>query len=313
MRPEMPVVEHIYKNHHLDSTRWSEYSPRDGDVVITTAYKSGTTWTQKIFYHLIYDGIDNPPSPDVVQPWPDCDFFGQSREALRGELERITEKRYLKCHLPLDGLTWYPQVRYVIVCRDPRDVFMSLFNHYSRYTDVFYEMLTESMPRCPEDPREFWKNWITRGWFDWETEGYPFWSNLHHTQSYWEYRHLPNLLFIHYNDMLADLPGAIRRLADFTSIEASNEDIERVTQSTTFSAMKREATRNDEENGARALRFAGGESGFIFKGTNGRWKQILTEEDLALYWAARSRVLSPDCAAWLENGGPIPGSSKPQN
>jgi hypothetical protein len=28
-------------------------------------------------------------------------------------------------------------------------------------------------PFCPDDIREFWQLWITRGWFEWENEGYP--------------------------------------------------------------------------------------------------------------------------------------------
>ena len=50
----------------------------------------------------------------------------------------------------------------------------------------------------------------------------------------------------------------------------------------------------------------GGENAFIFKGTNGRWRDFLREDELALYEAAKARVLAPDCAAWLENGGPVP-------
>ena len=42
---------------------------------------------------------------------------------------------------------------------------------------------------------------------------------------------------------------------------------------------------------------------FFFKGTNGRWVDVLTPEDLELYEQARQRVLSADCAEWLEKGG----------
>ena len=32
---------------------------------------------------------------------------------------------------------------------------------------------------------------------------------------------------------------------------------------------------------------------------------VLSDEDLELYEKAKARVLSPDCAAWLENGGSV--------
>ena len=305
---ELPAVTRTYQNHHLDSTRWDVYTPRPDDVVITTAYKSGTTWTQDIYYQLTYGDEDTAPTPDAVNVWPDACFMPLDRDALKAWLDGFEVQRFIKSHLPLDGLPYYPETRYVIVCRDPRDVFMSLFNHYSRYTDEFYGMMNapdklmgKPMPVCPDEPGELWQDWISRGWFEWESEGYPYWSNLHHTQTYWNFRHLPNFLFIHYNDMLDDLEGAVRTLAEFAGIEVSDEKIRRVVEATTFANVKKRVDA-DESDDPMAMTFKGGKKGFFFKGTNGRWKDVLTEEDLTLYEAAKNRVLTPDCAAWLEHG-----------
>jgi aryl sulfotransferase len=38
-------------------------------------------------------------------------------------------------------------------------------------------------------------------------------------QSWWDFLHLPNILFVHYADLLADLEGEIRRVAQFLEIE----------------------------------------------------------------------------------------------
>jgi aryl sulfotransferase len=238
-----------------------------------------------------------------------------------GSAEQTTQRcaalegqRFLKSHLPLDGLPWWPEARYVVVCRDARDVFMSLLNHYSSYTDFAFALFNDQpdrvgppMPPCPEDPRELWRMWMTRGWFDWESEGYPFWSNLYHTASYWPYRHLSNVLFLHYNDMLADLEGAVRRLAGFCRIEVDDELVARVARRTTFSNLKRSAIEAEKKAppGMPEV-FRGGQQTFFNKGTNGRWRDVLTDEDLELYAAAKQRVLEPDCARWLETGGPVP-------
>jgi aryl sulfotransferase len=40
----------------------------------------------------------------------------------------------------------------------------------------------------------------------------------------------------------------------------------------------------------------------VFKGTNGRWKGVLSPEELALYAHTVETVLPPACAAWLEHG-----------
>jgi aryl sulfotransferase len=46
----------------------------------------------------------------------------------------------------------------------------------------------------------------------------------------------------------------------------------------------------------------GGAKTFFFKGMNGRWKEVLSPEELVLYEQAVERVLTPECARWLEQG-----------
>ncbi|MFQ5699514.1 MAG: sulfotransferase domain-containing protein, partial [Myxococcota bacterium] len=115
-----PQRTRIYQNHHLDSTRWDVFVPRDGDIVVATPYKSGTTWTQLILLWLLHG--DRDPLPDLfsLSPWVDARFMGTTKEQLRTLLEGLEDRRFVKTHLPLDGLPYYPQVRYIVVARDPR-------------------------------------------------------------------------------------------------------------------------------------------------------------------------------------------------
>ena len=96
-------------------------------------------------------------------------------------LEAQQHRRFIKSHLPLDGLPCFPQVKYIIVGRDARDVAMSMWNHYSEFVDTVYERSRhlpaghgEPLPPPPSDIHAFWRNWITRGSFAWTSEGYPF-------------------------------------------------------------------------------------------------------------------------------------------
>ncbi len=303
MANTLPAVTHLYQNHHLDSTRWRQFKPREDDIVISTSIKAGTTWMQTIILHLIFQDLQTR-NIDDISLWLDMRI--NPLNAVISRLEAQEHRRCIKSHLPLDGLLYFPQVKYIIVARDARDVFMSLWNHYSNYTPFQYERFNggadrvgEPLPLCPEDIREFWRMWISRGWFDWESEGYPFWSNLHHTQTWWDYRHLPNILLVHYNDLLKDLSGEIRRCADYLSIDLSDAMLASICEAVTFKQMKQNA---DQLVPAKSFSFKGGPQTFINKGTNGRWREILTDDDLKLYDAAVARELTPDCARWLENG-----------
>lgn len=314
MSKRKPTVTRVYQNHHLDSARWAGYEPRDGDVIVTTSYKAGTTFTQCILMSLICGGVDSLQRlEDEVSPWIDARPVPMALEEIYALIEAQTHQRFLKSHLALDGLPYFENVHYLIVARDPRDVFMSFANHYGNYTQFAYESFNDAtlpgnpLPLFEKDLHILWKNWLTKGWFDWESEGYPFWGNLHHIQTYWDFRHLPNLHFLHYTDMLADLEGTIRRIATLIDHPASDEEVGRVASEVNFASMKRKAIEADENAVPEEPSFfTGGNASFINKGTNGRWRDVLTEDDLALYETAKERVLTSGCATWLERGGEIP-------
>jgi aryl sulfotransferase len=316
MSSNLTLPARIYRNHHLDSTRWDAYEPRDDDIVISTSLKSGTTWTQSIVRELIVHAMMQtdalaparlPPDDNIASIWVDARYRGSVAE-MHQQLQLQPHRRFLKTHLPLDGLPLHPQVQYIVVGRDPRDVFMSLWNHYSDYKDEFYARLNgdpdlpgEPLPRCPENIHHFWQDWICRGWFEWEQEGYPFWGNMHHAQTWWEYRHLGNILFVHYADLLADRRREITRIAHFLGIELTDAILDAVVEHTQLTAMRRRGEERDRQRQGHHI-FRGGSSTFFNKGTNGRWQEILTGDELAMYEETKSHVLTPDCARWLEHG-----------
>ena len=305
MNNDLPQVTKIYQNHHLDSTHWDSYSPREGDIIVVTPYKSGTTWMQTIVRNLVF-GEQESEVPSLSQVFPWLDRRLSPIEPMIANLEAQEHRRSIKSHLPLDGIPYFPQTKYIVVSRDARDVFMSLWNHYGNYTDLFYQMLNETpgriglpIPRCPNKAHQLWHMWITSGWFDWESEGYPFWSNMRHVQTWWNYRHLPNILFVHFNDLLSHLPREILRVAGFLDINLDDDFLGSIVKSVSFISMKQRAERTwpNMENV-----MSGGAQTFFNKGTNGRWKEVLTKHDLELYENAVARELSRECAVWLEKG-----------
>ncbi|MEZ5557853.1 MAG: sulfotransferase domain-containing protein [Pseudomonadales bacterium] len=299
-----PEIRHVYQNHHLDSTRWRYFEHRPGDIVISTSYKAGTTWMQTIVGNLLYPHGDLPAPATQLSPW--LEERTVPLELLLNQYAAETGTRFIKTHLALDGLPFREDVRYVVVARDPRDVFMSLLNHWGNHTSEYFARINavpgrvgEPFPPCGHDVHEVWRDWISRGWFDWESEGYPYWGNMHHSATWWAFRHLPNVTLVHYADLLADLDGQMRALADFLEIEVPARRWPHVVDACTFATVKRHPERVVGEMSAS---FSGGAQTFINQGTNGRWRGVLSDADLELYEAARLRVLPADCARWLERG-----------
>ena len=302
-----PHVTRCYQNHSIDSLRWQSYVPRDDDVIISTSMKAGTTWMQTIVANLIFPNGNLPGAVDDISPWIDCPLF--QKDMMFATIEAQEHRRFLKSHLPLDAIPYFDNVKYIMVARDARDVFMSMWNHYSNFTPRAYELVNENpglkgdpLPRPDGNIRSLWHQWMTRGSFEWEHDGWPFWSHLHHAQSWWEWKDLPNILLVHYNNLLMDLPAEIRRIASYLGIAVPEEFWPRVVESATFEFMKKNANQLFATKIDPQKMWKGGAQTFINKGTNGRWRDVLTEDDLALYHRATKRTLSQDCAWWLESG-----------
>lgn len=296
----------VYRNHHLDSTRWEAVAPRDGDIVIATSAKSGTTWMQAIIANLLFEGGEFPEPPFAMSPW--VDFRPTPLDEMAAKLEAQTHRRFLKSHLPFDALPERPGTKWLYVCRDGRDMAVSLWHHYVGYTEERFATYNghdrpgPPLPPPPLDFLSFWRNWCSRGWFDWESDGWPFWSHLTTAQSWWGARARADVLMIHFADLLADPATQVERISAFIDIPLSASHRDAVVSATGFDAMRQRGT-DYVPGGGRSWK--GGVEGFLRSGTSRQWETLLSAPDLDLYEAACDRVLSAECRAWMDNGGPI--------
>lgn len=150
----LPAVSHVYKCHHLDSTKWDYFRPRTDDIVIASAYKAGTTWVQAIVGHLLYSDGNFPCSLSKLSPWLESQFL-PIRKTLQN-LNKQKGRRFIKTHLGLHALPYSPNIKYIYIARDGRDVFMSLWNHYNNMTEDSISLInaiTDSgQPKFPYPP-----------------------------------------------------------------------------------------------------------------------------------------------------------------
>jgi len=202
-------------NHHFDSTIWNDFRFRDDDIIIATYGKSGTTWMQQIVAQLLFNGQEGL---DVAEMSPWMDMRVPPKEEKLAAVEAQTHRRFLKTHLPVDALRFSPQAKYLYIGRDGRDILWSLYNHHANANEMFYEVINNTPGRVGpplEKPsasiRQYFHSWL-------EQDGYPFWSLWENVRSWWEIRHLPNVLLVHYVALKQNMPRQIHRIAQFLEI-----------------------------------------------------------------------------------------------
>jgi aryl sulfotransferase len=288
----------------MNSAKWDAFVPRQDDIILATSYKAGTTWLQGICAALVFQKPQPPVAQDELSPWFDSNFA--PLDTVVSQIASLQNRRYIKTHCPLDGIKFFEDVKYIFVGRDGRDVFMSMWNHWNNMTPELMDHLNNApdlqgqpMVKPPESVNDAFDEWLRRGSVDWEQDGYPFWSHLHHAQSWWDYRELPNILFVHFSDLLADLDGEMRRISAYLDISVNEEIWPQLVEGVSFKQMK-----------ANALKMAPGathgawkdNSNFFHKGTNRRWEGVLTDAQVAEYEQLAQRQLTVELNRWLESG-----------
>jgi len=227
----------------------------------------------------------------AVSPWIEANFF--PIDEILARLEAQSHRRVIKTHTPADGIPWIDEVSYVVVGRDGRDAFMSWCNHVQRMKMI--DMLNAQAAKegvrpilkFDGDYHSFFRAWLEEENNFFEVIG-----------SFWARRAEPNLLFVHYNDLKADLGGEMRRVAEFLDIQIPESKWAAVIDRCTFESMRRVEGDADPMQ----MAFEGGIKGFIFKGTNGRWRDVLTDDEVAAYRKRVAETLPDDAAQWIEFG-----------
>jgi len=283
-------------NHHFDSTVWNDFAFRDDDIVIGTYAKSGTTWTQQIVSQLLFQGQEGLEVAEM-SPW--LDLRVPPKEVKLPAVEAQAHRRFLKTHLPVDALVYSPRARYLYIARDGRDVVWSMYNHHASANAHWYAALNDTPGRVgppieppPASVRQYFLEWLER-------DGHPFWPFWENIRSWWEIRHLPNMLLLHFAELKADMPGQIRRIADFLGVRIDEARWPAILEHCGFDYMKANATKSVPLGGAF---WDGGAETFVHKGTNGRWRDVLTDEDCRRYEETARRELGEVCARWLATG-----------
>src|SRR5215510_14979533 len=173
-----------------------DYKPDPTDVFIVTPPKCGTTWMQQMVHGLRTRGSMDFDEVTRVVPWiemaHDCgiDIYAP----------QVAHPRAFKTHSPLDKVP--KGGNYIIVVRDPKD---ALVSDYYFMEGMFFESGSISLETYAR-------------------EAFIPGRDVHrHILAFWDRRHDADVLPLCYENMKANLPRTVERVADFIGIPLDDE------------------------------------------------------------------------------------------
>jgi hypothetical protein len=292
----MVVAPVRYRSGDEDSSRWLDFELRDDDIVISTRSKSGTTWMQMVCALLVFRSPDLPRPLPELSPW--LDWLAVPVEEMFADLESQPHRRFIKTHTPLDGLPLDRRVTYIVVGRHPLDAAVSLYHQSHNIDRQRLAELAGNPELSKRQPLPSLQEWLAT-WVESDVapaDGLDSFNGFfHHLADAWRRQDEPNVLLVHYADLLADLGGEMRRISTALGMDPGPELIDELAKAASFDSMR-----------ASSERLAPDPSGvlkdkahFFRSGRSGEGAEALDDEHLTRYLARAGAAAPQDLLEWL--------------
>jgi hypothetical protein len=205
------------------------YKPTKHDVFVATFAKSGTNWMMQIAHQLAFHGEGEFDHIHCVVPWPDTLLMGpMSKYAIPIEDPSVwqaspEQKRVIKSHFDWEFLPYSEDAKYILVIRDPKDIFVSSYHFFVKNGPL------NPMIRSVDELLRLFLS-----------ENFPLGGSWAvNTAGYWAERHRPNVMVVSFKSLKRDLRSGVLKVADFLDIHVSEDVVHRVCEKSSFEYMKR--------------------------------------------------------------------------
>ncbi len=277
----------------LSNNVWNTFDLRNDDIIVGTYMKSGTTLLQQMVSQVLHKGKDRINVNDS-SPWLDHPDTNR-QSAATNVYEKQTSRRFIKTHLNYEDLPKKEGVKKIYAIRYGIDVAYSTFKHHCNMKDSLFNQdpnipIPSSKPGV-ETAKEYFQEWL-------KNDSRPWWSYFDSANSVWNHKDDPDLMLIRFDDMQKNPRSTILKIANFINVELSNTELDHAVSHCSFDYMKNNADRI----APAAKEWVGGAKSFFNRGSNGGWKNDLTEVEIKLYDLHAERMLGRECANWIKNG-----------
>jgi hypothetical protein len=121
---------------------------------------------------------------------------------------------------------------------------------------------------------------------------------FHHVTDAWSRKDRPNILLVHYADLLHDLSGEMSRIASRLGIDVTSDRVDELARAATFKSMQDIRDRLAPDPAGALL-----DKSRVFRlGGSGAGTDVLGAEAAAGYRLRASQAASPDLVEWLHRG-----------
>jgi len=260
LREFIGILTDIASINDFVRTGYLDYIPRPDDIFIVTYPRSGTTWMQMILYQLSTDGNMDISHISEVCPWFDRMLLFNIMNGK--DLEQLPSPRIFKSHLPYK---WIPRgpCKYIYIARDGKDVAVSYYHFYKSHLNFTGNF------------SEFFEKYFMQGKVQ-----YGSWFK--HVAEWKKHEKDPDVLFLHYEDLVNNLKSTIFKIIHFCEFDVPNERMPEILERCSFTFMKKYENKFDHisaviwEKGYK-------QNSFIRKGKSGSGREYFSKEQEILF------------------------------
>ena len=285
-----------YRSNDDANERWREFRFREGDIVVSTRSKHGTTWIQWICAMLVHGTTKLPRPLAELSPW--LDHLVEPLDVVLARLDAQSHRRIIKTHTPLDGIPIDARATYVVVARHPLDAAVSLYHHSanidrSRLAELTGEPQSESLASLLD-----LGVWL-RGWIDDQSSPRESLESpagvLWHITDAWNRRAEPNIVLVHYHDLTVDLDRSMRELAQRLEIAVDPERLPELVEAARFESMRANFSALVPDR----LGVLRDPTQFFRRGSSHAGREILTDAGVARYHQRVAALAPANVLSWV--------------